>query len=217
MSCDLINRDASYHAQLIRRCFSAADPEKPHLTRIGGIPTAEAALVSHLIPSDQIPAAVLVPIVDRPEGLTLLMTQRSSRLRTHAGQISFPGGRIEPKDGGPKAAALRETEEEIGLSGDQIEIVGQLSSHCVFSGFAVTPVIGLVKPDFSLCVDSREVESVFEVPLSYVLNPNNQQLEQRTVGECSVSVYFFQYGYRRIWGLTAGIIMHLHERLRAES
>ena len=216
MSKALIGQDRAALKALIKRSLFAVPPNQSQSSRIGGVPLSDTARVAHLVPVEQTPAAVLMPIIDRPEGLSLLLTQRSAGLRSHAGQISFPGGRIEANDLEPKAAALRETEEEIGLSREHVEIVGYLETHVVFSGFSVIPVVGFVNEAFRLNIDSTEVESVFEVPLSFLLNSQNHQFEQRQLGAISVPVYYFQYAERRIWGMTAGMIMHLYERLMRE-
>lgn len=216
MSYTLLNQDTSSIKSLIQRSVFPTVAQSIQSIRIGGIPVSAAETVSHLVPSEPTAAAVLLPIIDRPEGLSLLFTERSPKLKSHAGQISFPGGRIEVNDGEPKLTALRETEEEIGLSRDYVEIMGYLTPHVVFSGFSVTPVIGWVSNAFTLNVDATEVESVFEVPLSFFMNSQNHHLERRQLGDISVPVYYFEYAQRRIWGMTAGIIMHLYERMTHE-
>ena len=216
MSKTLIGQDRAELKSLIKRSLFAAPPDQSQSSRIGGIPLSETGRVAHLVPVEQTPAAVLMPIIDRPEGLSLLLTQRSAGLRSHAGQISFPGGRIEAHDLEPKAAALRETEEEIGLLPEYVDVMGYLSPHVVLSGFFVVPVVGIVNNQFKLNIDGAEVESVFEVPLSFFMNSANHQQEQRQLGNTSVPVYYFQYAQHRIWGMTAGIIMHLYERLMLE-
>lgn len=212
----LINQDARAIKSLIKRSVFSVPNEITQPPRIGGIPVSAAASVSHLVPSEPTEAAVLLPIIDRPEGLSLLFTERSPKLKFHAGQVSFPGGRIEPNDGEPRLAALRETEEEIGLSRDDVEIMGYLTPHVVFSGFSVTPVIGWVSSNFQLNIDATEVASVFEVPWSFFMNSQHHQLENRQLGNVSVPVHYFEYDQRRIWGMTAGIIMHLYERMTHE-
>ena len=117
--------------------------------RLGGVTVESAHLADRLPPERVRPAAVLIPIVDRPEGLTVLLTQRAAHLKNHAGQVSFPGGRLEEHDEGPLAAALRETEEEIGLSRQFVRVVGYLESHLVFTGFHVVPVVAFVAPGFT--------------------------------------------------------------------
>jgi 8-oxo-dGTP pyrophosphatase MutT (NUDIX family) len=128
------------------------------------------------------PAAVLVPLVNRGEGLTVLFTERSAGLPDHPGQISFPGGRIEPDDPGPQLAALREAEEEVGLPRDRVTLLGRLSEYDTVTGYRVTPVVGWVEPPFPLRPDPVEVADVFEVPLAFLLDPANQQRHFRMLG-----------------------------------
>ena len=182
--------------------------------RVGGV-TPETAHLSEFrrIESPR-PAAVLVPLVDRPEGLHVLLTERAAHLRHHGGQVSFPGGRLEHEDETPVDAALRETEEEIGLERNYVTIVGYLESHIVFTGFHVVPVVGFVKPEFSLQLNSREVASVFEVPLTHILDPANHGTRVRTVEGGELHVYNIPYGERVIWGATAGMLMSLYRLLR---
>ncbi len=162
------------------------------------------------------PAAVLVPVVDHAHDLTVLFTQRTAHLAHHAGQISFPGGHIEPDDGGPLATALRETEEEIGLDRRHIEIVGHLDTYVTRTGFIVTPVVGVVTPPFSLTPDAHEVAEVFEVPLAHFLDEANHL-------RCSAEFegktrYFYAMPYQEyyIWGATAGMLINLFEILTRE-
>jgi 8-oxo-dGTP pyrophosphatase MutT (NUDIX family) len=160
-------------------------------------------------------AAVLLPVIDHPGGPTLLFTERASMLKHHAGQIAFPGGRVEPEDGSALAGALRETAEEIGLLPSNIEVLGYLPEHPVISGYCVTPVVGLVTPGFRLTPDPREVASVFEVPLDYLLQPANCVLERRKIGGVvEVLLQEFQWQERRIWGATASMVLLLAEALR---
>jgi 8-oxo-dGTP pyrophosphatase MutT (NUDIX family) len=158
---------------------------------------------------------VLVPIVDRADGLTVLLTQRASHLKNHAGQISFPGGRIEGTDEGPLAAALRETEEEIGLSRDHVTFAGYLEPHLVLTGFWVTPVVGFVQPGFGLELDRSEVESTFEVPLLHILDAANHKSRERSLGSAKVLVYDIPYGEHHIWGATAGMLLSLYRLLNS--
>jgi len=161
------------------------------------------------------PAAVLVPIVDRPAGPTLLLTMRARHLRQHAGQISFPGGRIEGADVDPVAAALRETEEEIGVAPHAVEVLGFLPDHLVLSGYRITPVIGLVRADFQLRIDSAEVEEVFELPLGYLCARTHFVPTRRTVRGLDVIFQDLVYEQRVIWGATAAMLLALHETLLA--
>lgn len=159
------------------------------------------------------PAAVLVGLVDHPDGLTVLFTQRTAHLAHHAGQVSFPGGHLEPDDGGPEETALRETEEEIGLHRSHVEVVGHLDTYITRTGFVVTPVVGIVDPPFDIQPDPHEVADVFEVPLTFLLDPNNHQ---RCSAEFEGVVRYFYampYGKRYIWGATAGMLVNLYEIL----
>ncbi|HLG87514.1 MAG TPA: CoA pyrophosphatase [Alphaproteobacteria bacterium] len=158
-------------------------------------------------------AAVLVPLVDRAPELTILLTQRTQHLARHAGQIAFPGGRVEEGDADVVAAALRETEEEIGLDRRHIEPLGQLDRYITRTGFTVTPVVGIVSPPFELKLDPREVADSFEVPLSFILDPANRQRHSAEYQGVARYFYAFPYGERYIWGATAGMLVNLAELL----
>ncbi len=162
-------------------------------------------------------AAVLVPLVQRDSGLTLLLTRRTEHLRDHAGQISFPGGRVEPEDDGPVATALRETEEEIGLSREHIHVIGQLPVYATVTAFQVTPVVALVAPGFSLTLDSGEVAEAFEVPLAFLMDPAHHRhhvFEAGGVARRFLSMPW-QAGGREyfIWGATAAMLRNLYRLL----
>ncbi len=159
------------------------------------------------------PASVLVPIVAHPGGMTVLFTQRTSHLRSHSGQISFPGGRAEPEDPSPEFTALREAGEEIGLKAGQVEVIGWLPEYLTRTGFRVTPVVGLLTPPLALAPDPREVEEVFEVPLAFLLDPRNHQRRTREFQGRTVSFYAIPYGERDIWGATAGILVNFYRQL----
>jgi 8-oxo-dGTP pyrophosphatase MutT (NUDIX family) len=165
---------------------------------------------------DATPAAVLVPVVNRPDGLTLLLTQRSADLPDHPGQISFPGGRVEADDPTLAHAALRETAEEVGLAAERIEILGQLATYETVTGYVVTPVVGWVEPPFTLTTDPVEVADVFEVPLAFVLDPANQQRQFRMQGELRRDFWAIPWRDRYIWGATAAMLLILDRTLRAE-
>lgn len=178
-------------------------------------PGLRAPLVEDAADGALTPAAVLVPIVLRPAAPTLLLTERTAHLRDHAGQVCFPGGRIEAGDASPRAAALRETEEEIGLLPQHVEVIGYLPDYCTGTGFAVTPVVGFVRPPFALHPDSFEVAEVFEVPLAFLLDPANH-------GEHAIfwrgrerRYHAMPYGRHFIWGATAGMIVSLYRSLTA--
>lgn len=159
-------------------------------------------------------AAVLVPLVDRVEGPTVIFTQRTAHLTAHAGQISFPGGRRETYDHSPEDTALRETEEEIGLTRDRIEILGRLDTYVTRTGFRVTPVVGMVRPPIELVPDPTEVEEVFEVPLTFILDPDNPKRDSREFMGGQRHFYVFPYQQRYIWGATAGMLVNLRDVLR---
>ena len=160
-----------------------------------------------------IPAAVLVPLVDRPAGMTVLLTERTAHLDDHPGQISFPGGRVEDGDEGAVATALRETEEEVGLDRGHVEIVGDLDQYETVTGFIITPVVGLVSPGFSLTLDAFEVAQVFEVPLDFVLDPRNHQRHSRVFRGTERHYYVLAYENRYIWGATAGMLVNLYHKV----
>lgn len=163
-------------------------------------------------------AAVLVPLVDRGDaGLNVLLTLRASHLRNHAGQVSFPGGRIEPGDSGPWAAAVREAHEEIGLDPGHVRLAGYLRDHIVISGFRVTPVVAFVAPGFAISLDAREVEAAFEVPLDFVLDPANHVPRERHVAGVAVTTWDIPYEGRQIWGATASMLVSLSRLLRGEA
>jgi 8-oxo-dGTP pyrophosphatase MutT (NUDIX family) len=159
------------------------------------------------------PAAVLVPLVDHPDGMTVLLTQRTAHLSAHAGQISFPGGRIEEADPDAIAAALRETEEEVGLPRERVSVVGRLDTYVTGTGFEITPIVGIVAPPFPISIDPFEVAEAFEVPLAFILDRRNHQRIERDIGAHSRSYYVLPYDGRNIWGATAGILVNLAEVL----
>jgi 8-oxo-dGTP pyrophosphatase MutT (NUDIX family) len=165
---------------------------------------------------DATPAAVLVPVVNRPDGLTVLLTQRSAGLPDHPGQISFPGGRVEPGDLSHAHAALRETVEEVGLDQDRVHILGELASYETVTGYRVTPVVGWVEPPFTLTTDPLEVAEAFEVPLAFLLDPANQQRHYRMLGELQRDFWAIPWRDRYIWGATAAMLLILDRTLRAD-
>jgi 8-oxo-dGTP pyrophosphatase MutT (NUDIX family) len=160
------------------------------------------------------PAAVLVPIVLRRE-LSVLFTQRTQDLPNHAGQIAFPGGKMEARDNGPVATALRETQEEIGLEARFVEPIGYLDTYITGTGFCVFPVVGLVREGFHLSLDTREVAEAFEVPLTFLMDAQNHQTHERTWLGGKRRFHAMPFEDRYIWGVTAGIMKNMHQRLFA--
>lgn len=181
---------------------------------IAGLTPEQSAELRRLLPAEFSRAAVLVPLVERPEGLSLLLTQRAPHLKHHPGQISFPGGRIEACDASPWEAALRETEEEIGLPREHVSIAGYLQDHLVISGYLVTPAVAFVRPGFDLKLDLTEVEDVFEVPLEFVLDPANHVPRERRFGGYTFKAHDIPFQGRNIWGATAGMLMSLYRLLQ---
>lgn len=162
------------------------------------------------------PAAVLVPVIAREPGATLLLTQRTEQLAAHAGQIAFPGGKIDEGESA-EAAALREAEEEVGIEAARIEVIGRAPDYLTASGFHVTPVLGLVRPGFRLRLNPGEVTDAFEVPLAFLMDPANHRKSQRLWQ--GATRYYFEMPYedRYIWGVTAGIVRMLYEQLYGEA
>jgi 8-oxo-dGTP pyrophosphatase MutT (NUDIX family) len=176
---------------------------------------SQAATEAPWTPSSPlVPAAVLVPLVQREDGLTVLLTKRTAHLTNHGGQISFPGGRMEPADTDPTAAALRESQEEIGLSPDEVDVLGNLDDYVTVTGFHVVPVVGLIQPPLRLTPDSFEVEDIFEVPLDFILDPAHHQRHSR-VSPSGETRYFHAIPFkdRYIWGATAAMLVNLYEAL----
>ncbi len=160
-------------------------------------------------------AAVLVPVVDRPAGASVLLTTRSTRLRHHSGQIAFPGGRIDPTDASPEAAALREAAEEVGLPAAQVEILGRLEAYRSSTGYRIVPVLSVVTPPIALRLNPDEVDDAFEVPLGFLMDAANHRLESRVWQGAERHFYTMPFGERYIWGVTAGILRSLYERYYA--
>ena len=196
---------------LLRDTVPGRNPEFPYAAQF----TAEQMdRLRKLFPAEPVRAAVLVPLIERPAGLQVLLTQRASHLKNHPGQISFPGGRIEPADAGPWEAALREAQEEIGLEPQYVTRAGFLQDHLVISGFRVTPAVGFVRPGFNLRLDETEVENVFEVPLEFVLDVRNHLPRDRKVAGHTVITHEIPYQGRPIWGATASMLITFARLLR---
>jgi 8-oxo-dGTP pyrophosphatase MutT (NUDIX family) len=160
------------------------------------------------------PAAVLVPVIDRSEP-TVLLTLRTAELASHAGQVAFPGGKIDPADQSPVAAAMREANEEVGLSSRAIEPIGYLDLYLTFSGFRILPTVARIKPDFQLVLNPWEVTETFEVPLEFLMTPANHERKTRDWKGIARQYYAIPYENRYIWGITAGILRNLYERIYA--
>ena len=196
----------------------------PYLRSVGnrwtrpGDPTGDQMLNGIApVAENAVPAAVLVPIVARPNAEpTVLLTRRSDALRAHAGQVSFPGGRAEPDDDGPVATALREAHEEVGLEPASVTVLGLLDGYRTGTRFLVTPVVGLVRQPFTPRSDPGEVAETFEVPLAFFLDGSNHAIESRPWNRARRYYYAFRWDGRLIWGATAGMLVHLARRMRGE-
>src|SRR5271165_2899456 len=175
--------DSLYSKTHIRECLDPR-PSTPDedMQWLAGASPEVTSRVRAALPAQRTPAAVLVPLVERDAGLTVLLTQRAATLKDHAGQISFPGGRIEAQDADAWHAALREAYEEIGLAGSHVEFAGYLPDHWVGTGFRVTPAVGFVNPQYELRIATEEVHDVFEVPLDFILDAANHRSRLREVG-----------------------------------
>ncbi len=158
------------------------------------------------------PAAVLIPVIDR-RAPTVLLTLRTAELASHASQVAFPGGKIDPGDESPVAAAMREAREEIGLAPTLIEPLGYLDLYLTFSGFRILPTVARIKPDFALTLNPSEVTETFEVPLDFLMTPANHQRKTRDWKGIARDYYAMTFGDRYIWGITAGILRNLYDRV----
>ena len=211
----------------MRELFSAEDVRQralsrlcldlPHDAMLAPVSAGDHVLSPSAFPAEVSkpgrPAAVLVPIVAREEGATVLLTRRAARLRQHSGQIAFPGGKIDPQDETPVAAALREAFEEIGLHGRHIDPLGYLDIYATGTGFRIFPVVAIVRPPFELSLNAEEVDDVFEVPVRFLMDPANHQLHTREVESGARRFHAMPYEGRFIWGATAGMLKNLHARL----
>jgi 8-oxo-dGTP pyrophosphatase MutT (NUDIX family) len=196
-------------ATLLSQTVPIADPGQPDTPSDFDL---SPELVPEVARAPLAPAAVLIPIIARAE-LTVLLTQRTEHLARHAGQIAFPGGRMEPTDHDPTAAALRETHEEIGIDASFIEPLGYLDAYRTGTGFRIFPVVSLVREGFTLQLDAREVADAFEVPLAFLMNEANYRTEVRFWRGAERRFYAIPFEQRYIWGATAGIMRNMHKRL----
>ncbi len=185
-----------------------------------GLPVPQAPIGSDFslsgivpVPETWKPASVLVPLVDRPTGVTVLLTQRTADMPSHAGQVAFPGGRRQASDVDAAATALRETEEEVGIPARFIDVIGAVDLYRTGTGYEITPVVGIVTPGFTVVAQAREVADVFEVPLDHFLNEVNHQISSREYQGRERRYYAMPYGERYIWGATAGMLKNLQSRL----
>lgn len=192
----------------LQRTASAVERWGDHALNPGAFPAIER--------TGGAPAAVLVPIVARDNGATVLLTLRASHLRQHSGQIAFPGGRIDAADASPIAAALREAHEEIGLAPHHVEPIAYLDVYVTGTGFRIVPVLAIVAPGFELTINTEEVDDAFEVPLRFLMQQENHRLDTREISGAQRQFYAMPYEDRYIWGATAGMLRNLYVRLYGE-
>ena len=188
-----------------------------------GLPVAAAPIGSDFslsgivpIPETWKPASVLVPLVNRAPGITVLLTQRTADMPSHAGQVAFPGGRRQANDVDAAATALRETEEEVGIPARFVDVIGAVDLYHTGTGYEITPIVGIVTPGFTIRADPREVADVFEVPLEHFLDEVNHKIDSRQYQGRERRYYAMPYGERYIWGATAGMLKNLHFILTAQ-
>jgi 8-oxo-dGTP pyrophosphatase MutT (NUDIX family) len=193
----------------LRSCLLPKPEHRPEYWRLGGATAPPTAAMRESIGGAPLHAAVLIPVIRRGQDSSILLTRRASQLRNHAGQISFPGGRLEASDADPVAAALRETSEEIGVESRFVEPLGFLPDHLVLTGFRITPVVALLHPGYELRLDSAEVDEVFEVPLGVIMNRSRYLPNRRQLRGFEVLTYDLPFGDHQIWGATAGMLLTL--------
>ena len=202
-------------AEFRRRALSQAGEPVDHAWRDHGDHVLNPDVMAFVETLKLRDAAVLIPVVDDGDEAKVIFTRRTATLRKHSGQIAFPGGAIDTSDISPEMAAIRETEEEIGIGGSFVETVGRLPNYLASTGFRITPVLGVVKRGFELRPNPSEVADVFEVPLSFLMDPANHMRDKRVVDGIDRHFYRMPYETWMIWGITAGIIRTLYERLYA--
>lgn len=210
-------------ADMLTPAFSAADFRRRALRQENFVPHEDEdgdhrfnpGFGAFIARTDLRQAAVLVPVVDRGAEAGVILTKRAEALRAHSGQVAFPGGRIDPEDASPEDAALREAAEEIGLAADHVEVIGRMPDYVSGSGYRISPVLAVVQPGFSLQINPQEVDAAFEVPLRFLMDPANHLRDSRVWSGKEWFYYDMPYEGRRIWGVTAGIIRTLYERLYA--
>lgn len=199
--------------ELIRERLAGTSPGAPEDIHVPGVFGDLPRMLQRMRFRRLVPAAVLIPLIDHRDGLTVLLTRRSDELKHHPGQVSFPGGRLETHDAGPAAAALRETEEETGLKTGRVEVVGYLDNYLTITGYSVTPVVGFVRPGFEYVPDETEVAEIFEVPLAHLFDPANVVRRQKRFMGVSLPYFEIPYGRHHIWGATAGMLVGFRQRI----
>lgn len=200
-------------ALIRQRLAGTSMPADPSMPVVPAMESPWPASFLQKIAAGMKPAGVLIPLIDRDSGLSVLLTQRSSELRLHAGQVSFPGGRMETGDTDISATALRETHEEVGIPPEAVHIAGYLDPLPTVTGYAVTPVIGILGPSVTICIDPGEVEATFEVPLDFFMDDSNQTHSSREFEGQRIAIVEFNYAGRRIWGATATMLLQLRDYL----
>jgi 8-oxo-dGTP pyrophosphatase MutT (NUDIX family) len=198
--------------ELVVRRLAESPPAANDL-RIGPFSAGVSARIRHFFPQRLRPAAVLIPLIERDDGLNVLLTYRSADLEHHAGQISFPGGGLEKRDVDAESGALRETEEEIGLGREYVRVLGRLPDHVIISGYQVTPVVGLVRPGFTLQLDPTEVAGTFEAPLQRLFDPATHLSRRYRAGEEELEAFDLPWEGHNIWGATAGMLLTFRDLL----
>lgn len=203
--------DASTILARIREALRGSAPQRDSAKAFfAGAPPEYAARIRKFAPAHPMRAAVLIAIAEGGGEPGILLTQRAEDLKTHAGQISLPGGRCEPDSEDPEATALRESEEEIGLDRGLVEVIGYLPDHLVISGYQVTPVVGIVRAEFEPKPDPVEVAEVFSIPLPVLFDPVNHRTRTRRFPDGDIEIYDLSFGTRNVWGATAGMLMTLY-------